>query len=347
MLPRRPQSGGYPGERDSDPLVRALRRPMGEPSLPAAAFDHLPRERQLGLLWRLAGPMAGYLDRDDAIEYVAQLSPIPCTPPGRLEARITAGAALRLRASGHSETVRSREAVPGSDGRYHLRVDDVIVCGDEQSPGGTVQHTDFCWWCTDGKTYRVQEFTADGPGPLDHGTREVSWPVTLTGATKDPALVPPRGRCPSYVGPDQWPRFHGGKKGKLVIVLVGALGSECHACGDVTGSFIDHDHFTGYVCGLLCKGCNHIVDTSPSLNFATGSREFTLDGVAVGNHGPVLRPYRPDSPKRAMSYPDGFWGALKGVYRRWDWRFCDGHAASPPVSGTWRLPHCGWITRAI
>ena len=72
---------------------------MGEPSLPAAAFDHLSRERQLGLLWRLAGPMAGYLDRDDAIEYVAQLSPIPCTPPGRLEARITAGAALRLRAS--------------------------------------------------------------------------------------------------------------------------------------------------------------------------------------------------------------------------------------------------------
>ncbi len=66
-----------------------------------------------------------------------------------------------------------------------------------------------------------------------------------------------------------------------------------------------------------------------SLNFATDSREFTLDGVAVGNHGPVLRPYRPDSPKRAMSYPDGFWGALKGVYRRWDWRFCDGHAASP------------------
>ena len=59
---------------------------MGEPSLPPAAFDHLPRERQLGLLWRLAGPMAGYLDRDDAIEYVAQLSPTPCTPPGRLRA---------------------------------------------------------------------------------------------------------------------------------------------------------------------------------------------------------------------------------------------------------------------
>jgi hypothetical protein len=48
------------------------------------------------------------------------------------------------------------------------------------------------------------------------------------------------------------------------------------------------------------------VGRRPSLNFATGSREFTLAGVAVGNHGPVLRPYRPDSPKRARSYPDDF-----------------------------------------
>ena len=71
MLPRRSQFGEYPEERDPDPLARALRRPMGEPSLTPGAFDHLPRERQLGLLWRLAGPMAGYLDRDDAIEYVA------------------------------------------------------------------------------------------------------------------------------------------------------------------------------------------------------------------------------------------------------------------------------------
>jgi len=180
MLPRGPQSGGYPGERDSDPLVRALRRPMGEPSLPAAAFDHLSRERQLGLLWRLAGPMAGYLDRDDAIEYVAQLSPIPCTPPGRLEARITAGAALRLRASGHSETVRSREAVPGSDGRYHLRVDDVIVCGDEQSPGGTVEHTDFCWWCTDGKPTASRN---SRPMALVRSTTE---PVKCRGLSRSP-----------------------------------------------------------------------------------------------------------------------------------------------------------------
>jgi hypothetical protein len=244
VLPRRSQLGGHPEERDSDPLARALRRPMGEPSLPPAAFDDLSRERRLGLLWRLAGPTAGYLDRDDAIEYVAQLSPTPCAPPGTL-ARITAGAALRLGALGYGEAGRSCEAVAGSDGRYHLRVGDVIVCGDGQSPGGTVQHTDLCWWCTDGETYRVQEFAADGPVQLDHGTREVSWLVTLTGATKDPALVPPRERCPGYAGPDQWPRFHGGKKGKLVVALVGALGSDCHACGDVTGSFIDHDHFTG------------------------------------------------------------------------------------------------------
>ena len=78
-------------------------------------------------------------------------------------------------------------------------------------------------------------------------------------SNEGPGPGAPRERCPAYVGPDQWPRFHGGKKGKLA----GALGSECHACGDVTGSFIDHDHFTGYVRGLLCKGCNHMVDMCP------------------------------------------------------------------------------------
>jgi hypothetical protein len=262
MLPRGLQSGRYAGEPDSDPLARALRRPMGQPSSPAASFDQLTRERQLGLLWRLAGPMAGYLDRDDAAEYVAKLSPMPCMPPGRLE-RITAGGALRFRASGSSAVRQSRDAVPGSDGRYHLRVGGVIICGDGQSPGATIQHAALCWWCTDGKTYRVQDFIPEDAGPLDHGSREVSWPVTLSGPAKDPALVPPRERCSVYVGSDMWPRFHGGQKGKLVVALVTALGGDCHACGDPAGSFIDHDHFTGYVRGLLCKGCNHIVDMCP------------------------------------------------------------------------------------
>jgi len=39
----------------------------------------------------------------------------------RVALAITAGVAVRLRASGHIEAVRNREAVPGSDGRYHLR----------------------------------------------------------------------------------------------------------------------------------------------------------------------------------------------------------------------------------
>jgi hypothetical protein len=49
----------------------------------------------------------------------------------------------------------------------------------------------------------------------------MSWPVTSTEAVQDPALVPPREPCPVYVGPDLWPRFHGGKKVKLVVALGG------------------------------------------------------------------------------------------------------------------------------
>jgi hypothetical protein len=42
--------------------------------------------------------------------------------------------------------------------------------------------------------------------------------------------------------------------------LVAALGSRCHACRTRAGSFIDHDHFTGLVRGLLCEYCNTHID---------------------------------------------------------------------------------------
>ena len=71
--------------------------------------------------FRARGLFTGSGVVEAGLEEHRQLSSTPCTPPGSLETRITAGAAVGLHASGNGEAVRSRKAVPGSDGRYHLR----------------------------------------------------------------------------------------------------------------------------------------------------------------------------------------------------------------------------------
>lgn len=40
----------------------------------------------------------------------------------------------------------------------------------------------------------------------------------------------------------------------------------CHACGLTLAIVVDHDHFTGFVHGLLCWTCNAWIDECPHLD---------------------------------------------------------------------------------
>lgn len=44
------------------------------------------------------------------------------------------------------------------------------------------------------------------------------------------------------------------------LQLVEELGACCSCCGVSGGRFVDHDHFSGMVRGLLCRVCNEKVD---------------------------------------------------------------------------------------
>jgi hypothetical protein len=47
--------------------------------------------------------------------------------------------------------------------------------------------------------------------------------------------------------------------------LIASYGPQCAACGARFGAFVDHDHDTDLVRGLLCIWCNSHVDTCPHL----------------------------------------------------------------------------------
>src|SRR5699024_1413288 len=68
--------------------------------------------------------------------------------------------------------------------------------------------------------------------------------------TCDPTRVPPRQRCPEF---PLWPPYRGAKTiGSVRATLIDTLGLRCHCCQSGFGSFVDHDHFTGIVRGLVC-----------------------------------------------------------------------------------------------
>ena len=47
---------------------------------------------------------------------------------------------------------------------------------------------------------------------------------------------------------------------RMRAALVDALGPDCHLCGALPGSMVDHDYATGVVRGLLCALCNRVVE---------------------------------------------------------------------------------------
>lgn len=230
---------------------------MTEHPIAPAGLDELPEHRREHLLWRHALE----LDYDGVQDLVLEQAQWPCTwdwgnTPDRLPDAV---------------------AVLGDDGRWHLRLDDVLICGaDSRRPRGVARglfaHEQGCHWWTDGARYRVQAPIVGGPeGPklAAGGTgRTVRWTFALTSTVSPPEAVPPDERCPCAGVQLVWPAYHtpATPLGRIRIQLAAQFGGGCHACRRGLAAAVDHDHRTGLVRGLLCRNCNSRVDSCPHLS---------------------------------------------------------------------------------
>ena len=214
--------------------------------------DLLPH-RRAALLWRYAPE----LDAAGVAELVVRAAATPCR--SRWGAPVAVG---------------QQTAVLGGDGRFHLLVNGFPSCGGKpraDDPVDLIRHKQWCYWWTDGERYRVGA-PAEARGP-DHdliggaaGERVASWLVRLTDVVEVPALVPVRRRClDDMARRSPWPGYQGGDNplGRLRARLVRRFGPLCSTCGEQWGTYVDHDHFTGVVRGLLCTGCNSHIDRCP------------------------------------------------------------------------------------
>ncbi|MEU8001534.1 endonuclease domain-containing protein [Catellatospora sp. NPDC049111] len=223
-----------------------------------AGLADLPVHRQEALLWRYLikhddpGPALAVRTRSDVDAMVRQVKTKRCT-----------SLLTELRPGGAPTAVR------GSDGRFHLIVDGQVQCGRGKDSGdGVHRHTQGYFWWTDQRRYTIQAPAGawqriDDVMILVEGQRgevEFTWDVTLTDEIVDPAKVRQRHRCPaSSFGP--WPAHLGDTPmGQMRARLVDAFRTQCQGCGTQFGTVVDHDHFTGYVRGLLCLHCNSHID---------------------------------------------------------------------------------------
>ncbi|KJK35829.1 hypothetical protein UK23_42580 [Lentzea aerocolonigenes] len=205
-------------------------------------LDELPLHRREALLWRHALE----LDYDGVDDLVRCADPRPC---------MSAAHEVYNPVIGPAEL--------GDDGRFHLRVDDELICAvkaSRRSSPDVVRHRVACSWWTDGQYYRTQlPPMRDGAVVVGQFHQTVAtWTVVLTGTTQAPELVPLRQRCmPGLHWPPQLDSTS--PVGLVRAKVIAALGWSCGGCGS-RGEFIDHDHFTGMVRGLLCKHCNTHID---------------------------------------------------------------------------------------
>ncbi|MDT0321445.1 endonuclease domain-containing protein [Streptomyces millisiae] len=225
----------------------------GEP-VPAGSLEDLPEHRREVMLWR----WAWLYDYDDLDEHV------------RLDSRRPACRVPDFLSRGDWSDAL---AVGGNDGRYHLRLDRTLLCGDagpftdyhlDDDPEGVPHHRWVHWW-TDGTRYRL---TAPRDGDRKgHQNTEVRWTVRLEDEEVAPASVAPQERCPVNAHMGRWPRYLGSKSklGRIRAQLVDAFGPLCAGCGNALGLEVDHHHFSGLVRGLLCRYCNNNIDWCPHL----------------------------------------------------------------------------------
>lgn len=145
-----------------------------------------------------------------------------------------------------------------------------VAAEDRERHAGRVPHERVCAWWTDGTTSRM---FAPGTAPPEQqlAPREscrVEWTVRLGDDRLDPSMVLPSRRCTYVGGRSEWPPHltTTTRMGRIRQTLIDVKGSQCHACGQRTGVLVDHDHFTGYVRGLLCSHCNAWIDECPHLD---------------------------------------------------------------------------------
>ncbi len=212
----------------------------------------LPQHRRELLLRQFAGELDGV----EVDAYVRAASQQPC--PWR----------------GHGQHTGETVAITGDDGRYHLVRDDVVLCTGIESRGREFSVDDtalphrrhYEWWTDEAGKYRFGTYNA----PLEqlnatYQCREVEWTVRVGATRVDPSTVSPSQRC-LYVGSrSDWPPYATTKTsvGRIRQTLRELAGGQCHACGVRTAVFVDHDHRTGLVRGLLCQHCNVWIDVCP------------------------------------------------------------------------------------
>lgn len=164
------------------------------------------------------------------------------------------------------------QAVLADDGRFHMCVEDRVVCGQPvrrwRTDPSTIRHGQWCYWWSNGTAYRIQAPPGRDSRAPGGGHRDVRWTLRLTSTTAAPELVPRSQRCPSHEAGKLWPPYSNpaGRIGRMRTILIGELGAACHACHGVPGMAVDHDHRTGQVRGLLCRNCNACVDRCPHLS---------------------------------------------------------------------------------
>jgi hypothetical protein len=220
---------------------------MSTDPLPEVTLDDLPQHRRDALLWRYAMR----LDYGEVDELVRERSLRPC-----------------IRQNG--PVVESgRLAVLGDDGRYHLCIDGTPVCRPQRQRKNAKGHRHemfFSWW-TDGTIYRIHPPQGVPSEPSRHRRVKVTWIVTLTRQALDPALIPHAERCPMWQCRQHWPPYDrpGSDLTRIRAAVIAALGPGCHACRHSPGLLLDHDHFDGWVRGIVCRDCNTHLDKCPHL----------------------------------------------------------------------------------